>query len=72
MLASKTSPSSHGVSPVLGDVHGGGEGALELELGGLDGDDLKDGELGDELLGVLSVQANASRGSIWRPRGRVL
>lgn len=47
---------AHGITAVLCHVHRGLEGVLELELASLDGDDLHDGQLGDQHLGVLAPE----------------
>lgn len=53
-----TSP-THGVASVLGDVHGGSNRIPQLEFVGLDGDDLDQGQLFDQLLGALVVETVA-------------
>mmetsp|Transcript_4919 Transcript_4919/g.13547 ORF Transcript_4919/g.13547 Transcript_4919/m.13547 type:complete len:632 (-) Transcript_4919:543-2438(-) len=45
---------AHGISSVLRHVDGHANGALELELGELDGNDLHDGQLLHEHLGLLA------------------
>lgn len=47
----------HGIPPLRGDVHWGSEGVLEFEAVGLNGDDLHDWEVLDQLFGGLSDQA---------------
>lgn len=47
----------HGIPSLWGDVHWGPEGVLEFEAVGLNGDDLHDWEVLDQLFGGLSDQA---------------